>query len=94
MLIPAPIIVVEVLSPSTQHVDTGLKLRGYFRVASVRHYLIATTDRPAIIHHRRTGEVAIETRIVTAGALDLDPPGLTLDIDRIYADAALSAPPG
>jgi Uma2 family endonuclease len=88
VLIPAPIIVVEVLSPSTQHVDTGLKLEGYLRLPSVRHYLIARTDRPAIIHHRRTDDSEISTRIVTAGALNLDPPGLTLDIDQIYGEAA------
>jgi Uma2 family endonuclease len=94
VLVPAPIIVVEVLSPSTHHVDTGLKLQGYFRLASVRHYLIARADRPAIIHHRRTDDGAIETRIVTAGTLLLDPPGLTLDIDQIYRDAAFSELPG
>jgi hypothetical protein len=26
----------------------------------------------------------IETRIIIAGALRLDPPGITLDLDRIY----------
>jgi Uma2 family endonuclease len=94
VLIPAPIIVVEVLSPSTQHVDTGLKLQGYFQLASVRHYLIARAHRPVIIHHQRTDDGAVETRFVTGGALHLDPPGLTLDIDRVYDDAAFAEPPG
>jgi Uma2 family endonuclease len=94
LIIPSPVIVVEVLSPTTRALDTSAKLADYLRVPSVRHYLIATTDRPAIIHHRRTDGGAIETRIVTSGALDLDPPGLTLDIDRIYGEAALPEPPG
>jgi Uma2 family endonuclease len=82
--VPAPVIVVEVLSPRTASRDVGAKLADYFRVPSVRHYLIARTDRPTIIHHRRGEGEEITTRIVTGGALVLDPPGLTLDLARIY----------
>jgi Uma2 family endonuclease len=85
VIVPAPVIVVEVLSPSTATRDTGAKLADYLRLPSVRHYLIVRTDRPTVIHHRRGDGDIIETRIVTAGALALDPPGFTLDLDRIYA---------
>jgi len=34
---PNPIIVVEVLSASTRHIDASAKLAGYFRIASVSH---------------------------------------------------------
>ena len=34
---PNPIIVVEILSPSTRAVDLGLKVRRYFEIASVHH---------------------------------------------------------
>jgi Uma2 family endonuclease len=84
VIVPAPVIVVEVLSPSTATRDTGAKLADYFRLASLRHYLIVRTDRPTVIHHRRGDADVIETRIVTAGSLELDPPGVTLDLDRIY----------
>ncbi len=39
-MIPAPVVVVEILSPGTKTVDTTKKLEGYFKLASVRHYLI------------------------------------------------------
>ena len=84
VIVPAPVIVVEVLSPSTATRDTGAKLADYFRVASLRHYLIVRTDRPTVIHHRRIDGAVIETRIVTSGALQLEPPGITLDLDRLY----------
>jgi Uma2 family endonuclease len=84
VIVPSPVIVVEVLSPSTATRDTGAKLADYFRLPSLRHYLIVRTDRPTVIHHRRGDGDVIETRIVTAGALQLDPPGITLDLDRIY----------
>jgi Uma2 family endonuclease len=85
VIVPAPVIVVEVLSPSTATRDTGAKLADYFRVASLRHYLIVRTDQPTVIHHRRGDGDVIDTRIATAGAVQLDPPGITLDLDRIYA---------
>jgi hypothetical protein len=50
----------------------------------VRHYLLVRTERPTVIHHRRGDGDVIETRILTSGALDLDPPGITLDLARIY----------
>jgi Uma2 family endonuclease len=83
VIVPAPVIV-EVLSPSTATRDTGAKLADYFRVASLRHYLIVRTDRPTVIHHRRGETDVIETRIVTAGSVQLDPPGIVLELDRIY----------
>jgi Uma2 family endonuclease len=84
VIVPAPVIVVEVLSPSTAARDTGAKLADYFGLPSVGHYLIVRTDRPTVIHHRRGDGELIETRIVTAGELQLDPPGITLELARIY----------
>jgi Uma2 family endonuclease len=51
--IPNPVIAVEVLSPSTAADDHGIKLDGYFSLASVHHYLIVDPDRRMMIHHRR-----------------------------------------
>ena len=67
-----PVIVVEVISPSTHKVDTTQKLADYFRVASVRHYLIVNTSRRAVVHHERDADGGIRTRIATSGALTLD----------------------
>jgi len=84
LLVPEPLIVVEVLSPSTRARDAGAKLADYFRLPSLRHYLLVQTERPSVIHHRRGDGDEISTRIVTTGALDLDPPGLRLEPGRIY----------
>ena len=51
--IDSPVIVVEVLSPSTAAVDHGRKLSGYFSLPSVQHYLILNPDRGAVLHHKR-----------------------------------------
>lgn len=85
--IPAPVIVVEVLSPSTRQTDEVKKLAGYFRVASIAHYLIVDPGEPLVVHHARGASGDIVTRIVRDGVLILDPPGLTLAIADIYPAA-------
>jgi Uma2 family endonuclease len=80
----APIILVEVISPSSQSIDTIRKLSGYFTIPSVIHYLILDTEKRLVIHHERKGE-RIETRFVSEGALTLDPPGLTVPVEAMFA---------
>lgn len=80
-----PVIVVEVVSPSSRGVDTGVKLTEYFRLPSVRHYLIVQTEARAVIHHFRDGTGAIGIRILHDGPLMLDPPGLELSITDVFA---------
>jgi Uma2 family endonuclease len=82
-----PVIVVEVLSPSTRHIDLSYKLAGYFRLPSVVHYLIVDPVQPLIIHHARPGGDSILTRIIREGAVTLDPPGLELALADIYDEA-------
>jgi Uma2 family endonuclease len=73
-----PLILVEVVSPSSRKRDSGSKLEDYFRLPSVRHYLIVKTENQAIIHHHRDEAGVITTRIIRDGALRLDPPGIEL----------------
>jgi Uma2 family endonuclease len=82
--VPRPVIVVEVLSPSTRHIDASAKLAGYFRLASVQHYLIVDPDKRLVVHHARGAGDAIATRIVTGGMLRLRPPGIELMMDELY----------
>jgi Uma2 family endonuclease len=79
-----PVIVVEVLSPSTRRVDVSKKLAGYFQLSSVAHYLIVDPTKPLIVHHTRSSDGKIETRIVSDGAIALEPPGLELKLADVY----------
>jgi Uma2 family endonuclease len=82
-----PIIVVEVLSPSTAAIDHGRKLSGYFSLPSVEHYLILDPERRVVIHHKRGGSDAIETRVLTGGAALLDPPGFEVAVEALFPPA-------
>ncbi len=73
-----PLIVVEVVSPSTGSRDVSVKLPDYFRLQSVQHYLIFRPETHTIIHHQRGTDGLILTRIVREGSILLDPPGITL----------------
>jgi Uma2 family endonuclease len=79
-----PVIVVEVLSPSTAAVDHGRKLSGYFSLPSVQHYLILNPDRRAVLHHKRGVGEAIETRVLTDGVARLDPPGFDVAVEALF----------
>ena len=85
-----PVIVVEVLSPSTEAYDRGAKLEGYFSLRSVQHYLIVDADRRKIVHHKRGAGDVIETRILAAGPLRLDPPGFDLTVEDLLPPLRLT----
>jgi Uma2 family endonuclease len=74
-----PVIVVEIRSPTTAHMDRTAKLIGYFELPSVFHYLFIDPDKRTITHHARTADGAITTRTITEGTLRLDPPGLEIE---------------
>jgi Uma2 family endonuclease len=85
MEIPNPVVVVEVLSPSTAADDHGVKLDGYFSLRGVEHYLILDLDRRVMIHHKRGRAEAIETRVLRDGVVRLDPPGLEAEVAGFFA---------
>jgi Uma2 family endonuclease len=78
-----PVVVVEVLSPSTQSIDSGDKLADYFRVPSVQHYLVVRSRRQEIIHHRRSAD-GIVSQPINIGEVRLDPPGIVFNISEVY----------
>ena len=49
MLAPAPVVVVEVVSPSSSKRDTGLKVEGYFSVATIAHYLVVDLAKRIVL---------------------------------------------
>ena len=79
MLIPNPVILVEVLSPTTSHTDTSAKLIGYFKLPSVAHYLVIDPEARTVTHHSRDGV----PNLLATGSLRLDPPGLDLTVEDL-----------
>jgi len=82
--VPNPVIVVEVLSPGTQMTDMRDKLRGYFTIPSVHHYLIVDTEKQLVIHHARGEGDALQTRLLSTGDVRLEPPGLSVTVPSFF----------
>lgn len=85
LLAPSPVIIVEVLSPSSRYTDKSIKLADYFRLPSLVHYLIVDLEHRLVLHYRRVGDEPITVTIVKEGAIALDPPGVTIAIVDIFA---------
>src|SRR4051794_15536590 len=86
-VVPDPLVIVEVLSPSISSTDRAWKPGEYFKLPSLRHYLIVWADQQQTAHRRRDDDGQIETRIVTSGEILLEPPGIAIAVVDIYAGA-------
>jgi Uma2 family endonuclease len=86
MILEAPLIVVEITSPSSERDDTGDKLVEYFSVPSIRHYLIVNPMKKVVVHHARGEDGGIATRILNGGQLDIAPPGITVPVSELLPD--------
>ncbi len=84
LLAPAPVVIVEVLSPSSRSLDKSVKLADYFRLPSLIHYLVVDLARRLVLHYRREGET-ISVAIAREGGITLDPPGLALALADIFS---------
>lgn len=51
-----PILLVEVLSDSTHHRDTGMKLGAYMQIPSLKDYLVISQSSLEVIHYTRQDE--------------------------------------
>jgi Uma2 family endonuclease len=83
LLVANPVIVVEVLSPTTQHTDTSAKLIGYFKLPSVVHYLVVDPDARTVMHYTR----GHAPNLLSEGPLRLDPPGIALSVEDLLGGA-------
>lgn len=83
-----PLLLVEVLSPSTEGYDRREKASHYRRIPSLRGYLLAAQDQPRLELQIRTSDG--RWMVLEAGAgeqLPIEPLGIELSVDEVYRDA-------
>jgi Uma2 family endonuclease len=93
-----PIVIAEVLSPSTADLDRGTKARAYWRIPSMREYLIVAQSQIEIEHWERAGSgiwQLTETIADPSAVLSLRSLGIELPVDEIYygVDFSSATPP-
>ena len=86
MILDAPLIVVEVISPSTEHTDNDVKVAEYFSVPSIQHYLIVDPAKRVVIHHTRSRSGNVSTRESSSCEINLMPPGMTVPVAELLRD--------
>ena len=83
-----PVIVVEVLSRSTESYDRGAKKAGYLALASVAHLvLVSQRERRVEVYTREVNDATCSFRFRVHGAgtmAHLDRLGLTLAVNELY----------
>jgi Uma2 family endonuclease len=81
-----PIVIFEVLSPSSEKYDRGLKFQSYRTIESFQDYILVDQDRVRIEHYTRQGSNTWNLR--DCQGLDEDlvvvSLGVTLSLRRIY----------
>ena len=86
-LITDPVVVVEVLSPSTMDFDRGKKLQFYKDRASIRHIVLAYSDQMRVEHYVR-GANGWDFRALTRpeDELSLDAVEYKTSLENVYFD--------
>ncbi|HEY9719395.1 MAG TPA: Uma2 family endonuclease [Trichormus sp.] len=97
VIVAEPILIVEVLSPSTAAVDRREKVIAYRQIPSLREYLIVGTKRKQIELHRRNDTGAWDVlQFVNDDKLELisvQPSPLIVGLRSIYVDTDLENQP-
>lgn len=89
-LMPDPIVVFEVVSPSSGRIDHAVKLREYRAVASIRRYVIVdNTGSDLTVYARAAEDMDWMAIALTAGEiLALPEVGVEVPVDEIFSGIA------
>jgi Uma2 family endonuclease len=80
-----PLVIVEVLSPSTMDVDRGEKLGFYKALPTLRHIVLVYQDQMRVEHYRRTDEGwPLEVLTGTDDVLTFEAVRFSIPLQRIY----------
>ncbi len=86
-----PRVIFEVLSPSTESFDRGIKFARYRRLETLSDYVLVSTDRMRVEHHRlrEDGVWVLDDLGTPDGILRLDSVGCEIGLAEIYERVTL-----
>lgn len=85
-----PGLIVEVLSPSTEHYDKTAKFAHYRSIASLAEILFIAQDKPHIDHYRRFADEEWRMSVHRSGVIELASLACVLALDKVYANLHLA----
>jgi Uma2 family endonuclease len=84
-----PLLIVEVLSPTTRDHDLGRKLNDYKTLPSVREIWMVDSEARWVQHWRRDGERWIVQDFVAGASFESEVLRARATLDQLYADSGL-----
>jgi Uma2 family endonuclease len=87
--VPDPVVVIEVLSPSTIEHDRGRKAYDYSQIDSVREIVLVSSEQRHVVIWRRRGTKWEVEHLIGDAALGLESVGLTIPFATIYAHSGV-----
>jgi Uma2 family endonuclease len=81
-----PKLVVEVLSPSTEHIDRREKATNYRRVTSIEEYILVEQDEYRVTVHRRAENWTPQVYVGREGVVEFRSICLTIPLAQIYVE--------
>lgn len=90
-----PVLIVEVLSPSTEPYDRTTKLDNYKQMPSLQHYLLVAQDQVRVEHFQRhdNADWLLYTATSEQDILELRALDCTIGVGDIYDSVAVAASP-
>jgi Uma2 family endonuclease len=88
-VLPEPVLIIEVVSPSTARTDRGRKKFDYFATSSIRQYAIVEQEERLIDLYTRTAEGWVNEIVTDDALLKLSSVGVEIGLDAIYEDTEL-----
>ncbi len=86
-----PVLVIEVISPSTEREDRGRKKFDYFATPSIQQYAIIEQDARRVDLYTRSGDRWTDEIIEGDAILKLSSIGVEMSLDTVYEDTELDA---
>lgn len=87
-----PIVLVEVLSDSTEDYDRGAKFDNYRRITTLQEYvLVSQREQLVEVFHRTDSDVWTRTEARTHASVRLESIDCVLDVDRLYDGVELDS---
>ena len=90
-IVDAPVVIFEVLSPSTTHTDRFVKAREYQRMPSVQRYVMLEQDSVNAVVYARSGETWTHEILIADSVLALREIGVELPLAELYEGVVFEA---
>jgi Uma2 family endonuclease len=79
-----PVLVIEVLSPSTEKRDRGAKFKAYKRLPSLQEYVLIGSESKTIEVYRREGAFWKQCDYQEGDTIELTSLGVRFSFERVY----------